>query len=573
MITTTVTPAKVTYASATEVIAGATYKTADHNVPDGLAKDDWVAITTDSYTGVSTLTKVDAIEGKVDAVKGTDARVDGNWYAINGKGLTIGNSFKFYAVNGVVCAATATGGASISNLVMVLNKDTGTIERKVIILKADGTKATVTMDTSGVDPDKGGLYIYSETDDGYKFANAATIGTSYTWNAGIDAQVQDSANGATGTVDHLHETSGSNYAIADNAVIFVYGNTDSSGTVITGKQLKQITIKDGAFNDTFINDDNSATAQRGFYVSTTNGLDRVSYAAVATSKVSELSVTSGNINYAYVTSDGYNVSIDGKTYETYTIWNGTDNLTVNELGTPSHAKGDIITYDAIDASANNKITGVNKLTITNTGTNTGYAISEVGAIRGMEGQTIYLDGVATTNALKRTSDTKYLYVDTSASGEDIGIASGEVVLANKNATVSLTDYWRDNVIAVTNASDEVLLLVVDVKNDYTCAANKTLGIASSTLTSANGYTLTLSIGASSATNVAKLGDLITLTVKNGTGTEKAGGTHINLTTGVAEYGTNATGANAITLPTLAAGASATYTLVVTADSIAITEAT
>ena len=541
-IRTVYTPAKVTYVSDKEIIAGGTtYKIADNEIPSGLAKDDYVAVVK-KLNGAYVLTKLTAIEGKVTSDKTGDnlIEVNGTWYNDENAPLTLGTTYKFYAVNGVVVTGSATvvSGASINNLVMVLDADntTNVLNAQAIIMDSTGVKKTVTVDKSGVAPAAGSLYMYEETSAGYKFATpSSTSDGKYTWapnSAGV------SANGTTATVEGV--------TVADDAVIFVYCSDGKNGTVITGKQLKSLTSSASTANTVL-------TAGKGSFTSTVSGLSRVSYAGVEfKGKLENLGVTNGNTNYAYVTADSYEVKLDNDTYVTYSIWNGSENVTVFEKGTTARAKGTVLKYDTIDN--NKKITGVSAYTLENDGFNNTSNVdleAEVAAIQGIEGDYVYLDGVAATNSAKRTKDTAYLYIDSNASkAEEIGLAAGEVILADKNA-----GQFKDNVIAVVNTSDEVVLLVVDVKNNMNTSTNATLGV---TMT---GLTGTYAQATASKDTGLKAGDIITITLKNDAA-DVAGGRTITLTGAKYLDGTDS-GASTISVDALTKGNSVTYSLVVT----------
>ncbi|MFQ9410800.1 MAG: hypothetical protein ACLR1T_06855 [Evtepia gabavorous] len=216
----------------------------------------------------------------------------------------------------------------------------------------------------------------------------------------------------------------------------------------------------------------------------------------------DLGVTSGNEIYAYVTSDAYKVS---NSYTSYTIWNGSENLTVTDKGANPLKKGDIITYDAIDGDY---ITGVSKATLS---TPTQQGIDGVAYVAGFEGDYVYLDGTAATNKYEITGDTKYLYVDSNEDDADsIGKTDGEMVLADKFAD----SIYRDNVIVLVNTSGELELVVVDVKNDMTTSVNATHN-------GAIGDLFTNATESLSKTKNIKAGDAIVVTFKaTGTTSEK-----------------------------------------------------
>ena len=513
-VTTTVTPGKVTYVSDKEVIAGGTtYKFADDEIPAGLAKDDYVAVVK-KLNGVNVLTKLDAIEGTVTSDKTNTSsaaddqiEVNGVWYndSVAGGSLALGSTYKFYAVNGVMVAnsATVVSGATISNLVMLLDHDnTSTVlSAQALIMDGTGEKKTVTIDKSGISNSltDGELYFYEETSAGYKFsAPKTTDDNKYTWAADGTLAISSST---VATID-------STKSISDDAVIFVYTPGDENGAVITGKQLKSLTVGGSVGN--------VSSSAVGSFTSTINGLTRVTYAGVAlasTSDIDDLGVTSGNTAYAYVTSTSYQTRLNNDTYVTYSIWNGSENVTVFEKGTTVRSKGDVMKYDTI--GADNIITGVSVYSLG------GFAsphYSDTAAIYGMEGDYIFVDGSTVgTDDYKLTSDTKYLYIDSNASDADsIGMAGGEVVLADKYTGLN---FYMDNVILVTNSSKEVVLLVVDVKNNMNNPDN---AIRTATASGITGVTPELS-----KTSGIKTGDAVELTLTNSGASTVSGNLTLN----------------------------------------------
>ena len=503
-IVTTVTPGKVTYVSDEEVIAGGTtYKFEDDEIPSGLAKDDYVTVVT-KLNGVNVLTKLEPITGEVDGLRetNTEARIGGVWYVVNGESelTTLGNEVEFYAVNGVVVANSAeiVSGATISNLVMVLDRDdtTNVLNAQALIMDATGTKSTVTIDKStAVTLTPGGLYFYEETSAGYKFSTPQnTADGKYTWAA---ANTVATVPGTSATINSVD--------VADDAVIFVFTPDDKNGAVITGKQLKSLTVTSNTTGGTATDEGKVLATSKGSFTSVVSGLTRVSYAGVQLyidSDINDLSVASGNTNYAYVTDDSYAARLNNENYQTYTIWNGTENVTVYEKGTVVRSEGDIMKYDTI--GTDNIITGVSVYAVTDTAALADITNkNEVAAVRGTEGDYIYLDGTTAAFRAELTSDTKYLYVDSNAEeAEDIGKAGGEVVLADEYGT----GIYMDNVIAVVNASDEVVLLVVDVKNNMTV-----VGTNDSNTASISATLIANATAAVSKTSNIKAGDAIEVT--------------------------------------------------------------
>ena len=517
-VVTTVKAEKVTYASSSEIIAGGvTYKAADNNIADGIAKNDYVTIVYNIAADLYDVTEVAPITGKVDGVKTINtadcARVNGTWYVKNGNVMAIDSTYTFYAVNGVVVGGSADAStADIANLVMVLATDTSMLTTKAMVMDAKGEIATVTIDTAGATATVGEMYTYVENDNGYKLTAAASIGSDYTWTL-------DGAIAAGGTPSKVSTIGGNN--VADDAVIFV--KATDGGKIITGKQLKNLSASILGAGTNQI-----ATTASGFYTSTVNGLTRVTYAGVIfNGKAKDLGVTSGNEIYAYVTSASYTVSSN---YTCYTIWNGTENATVVDKDAHVVKKGDIITYDSIDADG--YIAGVEVPTLT--------APSMAGAdgaayVAGIEGSYLYLDGGSdAANKYKVTSDTAYLYVDSNASSADeIGKTSGEVVLADKYGD----SVYMDNVIVLVSTSGELELVVVDVTNNMT---NYTNAVDSASIASG---IVANAVASLSKTSSIKVGDSIEVTF---TATGAVASTTVTVTNAKL-----ADGSTSFTVPTLA----------------------
>lgn len=538
VVITTVNAAKVTYASSTEIIAGGvTYKHEDHNIASGIAKDDYVSIVYNIASDKKDIAELEAVEGTVDAAKTINGescvRVDGNWFIKNSQTLNVDTAYEFYAINGVVIpGSVTTSGANINNLIMVLGVDTSLKAGRALVMDATGATKTVDIDNDGVSPVAGALYTFTETDNGYKLKVAVTTG-DYTWAAGAD-------NGVTATSGKLEKIGGK--VVADDAVIFV--ETTDGGKVITGKQFKNILTS--KLDATDASGDAKANVvvnqiwdnDSGSFSKVSSGLDRVVYAGLYfNGKAKDLLVSDGNENYAFVTEASYEV---GNNYTAYSVWTGTENLTVTDKGAASVVKGDIVTYDAI---ADGYISGVSKITVNNDNTFTAD-LGEIAAIQGLEGKYIYLDGVLAANKFEKNGDTKFLYVDSNAdNAADVGKTEGSYDVAVKNGGL-----FRDNVIAIVNSSNEIVLLVVDVKETMTTATNATSDVVMT------GLTGTYAQATASKTEDLQEGETFTITLKHTAG--DVGAKTITLTNAV-----NTAGTNTISVSALTAGNSVTYTVV------------
>jgi len=484
MIVTATNPTKVAYVSTSEIIAGGTtYKYADNKIADGIAKKDYVTVVK-MADGSYTIEKLTAVEGVIEATKTSNGdemvRVAGVWYndSLSTSHMGLGNTYKFYAVNGVVVkdSATQLSGATIENLVMIVDADNAdsVMDAKAKVIDSTGATKVVSIDATGdgvmtaaeVKAAVGKLATFEQTNDGYRFKAAQNLPVGATGSdikfavKGTSGSTVAITSGTTATV----ADGGTAYTVADTAVIYV--KCSDGAAVINGKQLKSMTAH--ASNAKTIN-----TTGSTFFVSESNGLNRVTYAAVEfNGKVNEMNYSGGNSLYGYVTVASYATKVDGVTYAKFTMWTGSEYAEVMAKGDTSYAKGAIVKYDAITDGV---VSGISTYTITNTLTNDPTSISEVAAVRGIDGKYIYLDSTDETNKVKLVTDTAYLYVDSNAAeSTDIGVAAGEIALADKYAGV-----YMDNVIVVTNASDEAVLVVVDVKNNMTNSNTGTLTVTNS----------------------------------------------------------------------------------------------
>ena len=103
--------------------------------------------------------------------------------------------------------------------------------------------------------------------------------------------------------------------------------------VITGKQFKSLSITNTVATDTKALDKGGIAA----FTSKVDGVTRVTYGVVAVNGFANSFVT--NDNYGYVTKDAYKVD-DG--YVVYSIWNGSEEVKVQEKGTTLRKKGAVL---------------------------------------------------------------------------------------------------------------------------------------------------------------------------------------------------------------------------------------
>ena len=552
-IITTKKPAKVTYASSSEIVAGETYKYEDENIAKDFAKDDYAVISENLYKDCKNIVKAEVLN---DTLKGYKEKKDDSnnlyyqyqigstWYNTSKKfsDVDTGDKVKAYVYNGVafdISSDDSTGALPSVAVVTGVGGDTITGDQ-VKLAFFDGTTKTVTLDKV-VDKDGtalaggatlGTAYSYTESKDGYKLTQleAKKYG-DYTAIAGVtdfgNFDVKNNSNqgnggSATPSSDTLLGTK-----VADEAVIVLFQNNGKC-KVVTGKQYKALA------NDKIVGN-GSAAASIGF-TKKVNGITQIALGAVY---VADKDATgTSNDNYGYIVSAGYKT---GDNYTAYTIWNGEKNIDVIEKtnyassGANARLKGDVIGYSNIDADG--YITDVNKYAADSASATpsngTDYAVNTLymGGIQGINGTSwITMDG---TNKLNITKDTKILNIDSNADNDnEIGKAGTALVEAEEIASSGQyyinAFYIMDESLDVS-ATDkaDVALVIVDLKGKMQ-SKNK----VATTVSVVSGDTKIATATASSSVLEAGKTYTLSLTAKSGV----TGDVKVTLTGAVFEDG-------------------------------------
>ena len=482
-IVTTVNVAKATYVSSSEIVAGnTTYKFEDENIASDIAKNDYVVITENLYDDCKDIVKATKLSGvKVTGTKTAPNRylIDGEWYTEGANAdmnsVKSGDTVDAYAVNGVVYYAKRTSGenATLSDVAVVLAVGSDIQGDKVKLLKLDNTGKTEIVDIDN-DPGsdyvqknqlvEGAVYEYSVKGGEYRFKNLSTakdyFGDYTALNNGVVADVSDSTNstglavaGAKNQTKKIGNTE-----VEDSAKIVLITGYNTSGVdykVVTGKQFKSLAVDGSSTN---------AYAKGGIaaFTSKVDGVTRVTYGVVAVNtKFANSFVT--NDNYGYVTKDAYKVD-DG--YVVYSIWNGSEEVKVQEKGTTLRKKGAVLGYSSItkEDGLSDGVVG----TIEDVDDN--FGLVDNGVVYGVNSKQskVSLNGKDTADI---TSDTIVLYVDTD---DHKGYTEGEIQEADDFGTGKIPNvmYVLDN---PSDFTSDVTLLVVDVKNNLHGAFNFVFG--------------------------------------------------------------------------------------------------
>ena len=304
---------KVTYAGSNSITAGKSYKYADENIADGIKKDDYVAIIDKAATkdGKYNITKAETVTGKVEAIKGTDVKINGTWYKqATGADIedtySLNDTFTLAVVNGFVYHAEQGDDAISNDKVILITKadnaqdagiDAGT--QKVKALFADGTEKQITV--AQLDKLDGNGYKdmkHSAT------AVEAAVNTLYTFttksNGDYKLKVMDSTkyDGTLSNITKIDDGKAYNSAspastmrFADSAAIFVVPGNGDDAKVITGKAL-----------GTWKNITALTSASTTLYGKKDGGIVYANVGVVVMSS-STAAPSSGDVEYGFVTAD------------------------------------------------------------------------------------------------------------------------------------------------------------------------------------------------------------------------------------------------------------------------------
>ena len=490
-----VTVAKVTYAGSSSITAGKSYKYADENIADGIKKDDYVVIVdkTNTKDEKYSITKAEMITGKIEAIKGTDVKVNGTWYkTVDGAqkdNYSLNDEFTLTVVNGFVCHAEESDGV-ISNDKVILatkvdspNTTPGSIDyqtQKIKALFSDGTEKEVTV-----------AEFYNSTSNKYvpvdNNDNKAVANTLYTFTTksngeyklkAIDTSKYDGTLNGVALVDDgkaynnaTKASATSTMRFADTATIFVVPANGDDAKVITGKALgtwKSISSID--------------TTKSVLYGKKDGGIVYANVGVVVMNNRAA-APSSGDVQYGFVTADSALVKDGDDYYVSMTIWNGTSEVTVKADSYYEYDGSDFTAKADVDENTNVKNYTVKNGTSNSTSYTVAFAkqtpisykttgdgiVSEVrplnvtsGDYLGAVAVTGYQDGkkyvsINGTTDYDLTSDTVQMFVDTDAKK---GSTSGSITEANE-----VHGYFVKNAYAVKNSSNEIEFILVDTQNN------------------------------------------------------------------------------------------------------------
>ncbi len=342
-IITTYTGGEVTYVGSDKItFAGESYEFDDENIDEEIVKDDFAVMSKNLYEDCKDIVRADILTTELTGIKEKDGywqyELDGTWYnAKDEADVDTGDTVKAYVYNGIALDISAddSNGAIPDDIAVVVG-----VSSHVDSLNGDqaklrffnGTTKTVTMSDDSVNPKLGNAYKVSGSDSDCKLE----VIDSKKYNGYLSLL----GNGKTDYTSTLTATAGNtdtiaNEKVADDAVIILYTELGRSKQ-INGKQFKSLSEDAKGVKNA------PATA---VFTKETDGLNRVKLAAIKVSSTDLVGESSDN--YAYIVTAGVKASGGVK----YTIWTGSENVTVTEdisYSKDTRAKGTLIGYSDID---------------------------------------------------------------------------------------------------------------------------------------------------------------------------------------------------------------------------------
>ena len=494
--------------------ATTTVKLSDIDAYDGIAKNDYVFVTPKANTATNKM-KVEKAElqtGTVSATKTDEEQIGGAWLksVLLSGNATAGDEVEYIALNGFLAYQAGTSKTGAEKFVAVLDKETAasgytdsaTLTTKLLF--SDGTKKDVKVSyVNDVKMANGnernvylkGLYAYTMDGDNYKLYDVTTayvgntsgkkvnvsydvlaansLGTGGSTTASTYTYVYRDGSAYVASVDTTASTArikmtsdSSIYAIADDAVIFVYNSTADSMTVTTGAQLKK--SSDANTKVVFLAaDKNSST-----------GFNEVKLAYV----YNGTGVT-GKSNYAFAMDDVETVKSGSNYYKQVSVWDGTALTTLkteSKSSAPGYldavSKGKAFSYKL---NASGVIT--ENVSVGNIGTVGAVAVTaydEGSTIEASDtvvykgtGSVLTYTGSSTVYTYTVDDDTEIFYVNMA---DGVGVASGSVSVAVEDKFGSAVN--GDALTKVANAvivrrmnsgslTEKVDLIVIDIGGD------------------------------------------------------------------------------------------------------------
>ena len=451
-VVTPVEVGQVTYLSSKNITVKGSLTNAkldDCEVYADAAKDDYVAVVKAAYVGndKNVITKLDSVNGKVDATKTGEARVDGTWYDVaTGLDVKIDDKGDFYIYNGYIVAVDTTGG-SISDVAYLISSGEtmdldGNYQAKVMM--GGETKIVAMSETDTVKKGAKDMFVTYEVDDGaYEFTKIVNSGAVLTDYTAVQVQRYEDKR------IYDADSKGNDYLIDSDAVVYVKYNGDKYA-ILTGADVSNWGDKVKSFKDN--------TGTEGVNYTNSNSIvlyensDAMKRVKCAFLDLGTAKMPTATTSYGIIVSDV--VSASDNKFE-FTLWTGEEKIEVVTEDTGfakwqavEYVKNSDDTYD-IDAVKNT-------ITNSNAGMAEGFALFSI-----MD----YTDDVVrmankafAAQNYNITDDTQIIFVDLSADEiEDICVNGGSIQEAG--SPDNGTNYYRNATFVLGDGQDLDLLIV------------------------------------------------------------------------------------------------------------------
>ena len=447
-----------------------------HNIDDisiyeGFAKDDWVLVTEDTYAtkDIHTFEKAELKSATVTGYRDDGNKqkeqyqLDGKWYTVSSKGnvtdMKVGDTVNYIAVGSKLFFSEITDlGATTKSLAMVVavgekngsGIDAGKKTTEAKLLLADGSTKTVTV--SKVDGSDKNVTTDAKNLTG-ELVTYRVKGSDYeltTVNDNNKAGYKDFDDGKNGYQDG--QVGGID--LATDAMVFVLEDSvtgdsnvsDNAGKLYTGAE----------FINTYGSKSFGEAGKSQVLISNVNGYNYAKVVTIVCSKFPE--ITKGS-NYGYLTENAYQSYEDGKTYLNFTMYTANGVVTAKEENTddPStYIAGNVITFDVVSDGV---IKNVNEVTSADGLT--------MGVVTGTDKSKVQIatdpSNVASSTSYKLNDDTKVIYVD---SKNTEGAEGGSISVGQLYKDGKVEKAHAYNVRFLTSEAGNVVLLIVDVNNDF-----------------------------------------------------------------------------------------------------------
>ena len=461
---------------------------------NGIAKDDYVAVTKAVNTSADKIgvTKLDVVSGKITGTKNAitagdyKVTVNGTTYEMAGvtnsdaADLTL-NATVSIVVKGGYCLFVDDADAGSKDLALMTELYQEGNKWKATLLKADGSKETVTLKKSeainGKDVTTAGyskfdgstttdaakikIVTYTKSGDEYKLKVVGDTINSSKYMAGYDAVTDRVENNF---VKNNKLQKGAVSAINENAVVFVRYKTDSF-KVVTGKDLRD--WKESSVFTSVVLADKS------------NG---VPYAKVVYADLGTDNVKGGtDVNYGYVFEATKSTDADETDYNVFQIWNGSKTIEVWTEDGNDVARGDVIKYSLDGTVESHTKISVDKVFAKTNGT-TGVVLNGDYSSK-LDGTAYFAPASGAAKVNKTTAETAaaqaaniltfdddddsiILFANTSDDDKDgTGVASASVTNLKDYVREDGTDYVTNAIYWTDGAKTKIMVIDTDSELD------------------------------------------------------------------------------------------------------------